>query len=162
MRKGSKATSETRIKLRVAATGRKHTLETRAKISAAHKGRIKSPETRAKMSAKIFTKKQRAAMRAGTIAHMMLDIECNCITHAHSKVSKLTWLLAEALVRAGFTVQPEANIGRRSIDVLLIDEWVAFEADGGYWHNLPGRHSQDKKRDKELLKIWNLPKVLWL
>ena len=95
--------------------------------------------------------------------HSQLDlVGCNCYVHSHnSKVSGLTWQLAEALTCLGFVVQPEAQIERRSIDVLLIDEWIAFEADGQYWHELnetqfPGYH---EIRDNELLERHGLPTV---
>ena len=106
-----------------------------------------------------------------TVAHLveslkehraLNDVDCNCYVHSpNRRVSSLTWKLADALTKLGFRVQPEAKLGRRSIDVLLIDEWLAFEADGKYWHDIneaqfPGYH---KTRDLELLKKWNLPTV---
>ncbi len=107
--------------------------------------------------------RKRPAESLAKKAHAKLDLpDCNCYVHSHNnKVSELTWLLADALARMGFRVQPEAMLGRRSVDALLIDEWVAFEADGEYWHKVnegqfPGYHTI---RDAELRAVWNLPTV---
>lgn len=86
----------------------------------------------------------------------------------YSNPSKLTWKLAEFLDKAGFEIViPEQKIGQFTVDVLLANEWVAFEADGSYWHSdLPtkrknwnfNRKSQ-AERDKILLEEYNLPVV---
>ena len=146
--------------------GYKQTAEHSAKIAVGMRGRKQSPahiRNRRLVDRYIPWSSERKARQSAVIKrHAGLDIECNCYVHSHNcKVSGLTWLLAEALNKMGFKVQPEANFGRRSIDVLLVDEWLAFEADGNYWHELnenqiPGYH---EIRDNELLETWNLPTI---
>ena len=53
-------------------------------------------------------------------------------------------------------VIPEVRFGRFSVDVLLAEEWVAFEADGAGWHK---DKEKDTKRDAWLLENFDLPVV---
>lgn len=79
-----------------------------------------------------------------------------------SNPSNLSWKLAEFLVHAGFEiVVPEASFPPYTVDVLLAEEWIGFEADGTYWHDqyevrAPGYHN---KRDQTLLEKYELPIV---
>lgn len=107
--------------------------------------------------------RKRPAESVAKKAHAKLDLpNCNCYVHSHNnKVSELTWLLADALAKRGFLVQPEARLGRRSVDALLLNEWIAFEADGEYWHRMNESQFPDyhQTRDAELNEIWDLPTV---
>ena len=74
-------------------------------------------------------------------------------------ISSYTWKLAEVLVAAGFEVViPEQQFGHKRVDVLLGEEWLAFEADGAY-HFTVERRAYDEQRDQELLKRFALPVV---
>ncbi|KKL61324.1 hypothetical protein LCGC14_2196450 [marine sediment metagenome] len=66
--------------------------------------------------------------------------------------------MVDFLVNAGFDIViPEVQFGGFSVDALLADEWVAFEADGEYWHR--NRQENDIARDEYLLKEFNLPVI---
>ena len=100
--------------------------------------------------------KQRAREKAQN--HSALDLpECKCWVHSPYKsydISPLQWRLLDFLVNAGVEIIiPEAKIGPYRIDALLVEEWVAFEADGDGWH-------KDKKhglqRDNWLFQKYNL------
>ena len=122
--------------------------ETRQKISTALKGRETTPEHRANLS---------KALKGREITWDL-----------HSSASSLTWKLADFLSKVGFEiVLPEARVGRYTVDVLLAQEWIAFEADGNYWHSdkvlsrkgfNPNRLS-DAERDEKILDGFDLPIV---
>ena len=66
--------------------------------------------------------------------------------------------MVDFLVEAGFDIViPEVQLGGFSVDALLAEEWVAFEADGEYWHR--DRQENDSRRDEYLLEEFNLPVV---
>lgn len=46
----------------------------------------------------------------------------------------------------------EWRVGRYSIDVFVHDLDLAYEADGSYWHSLPGIAEKDARRDRDLLE----------
>ncbi len=153
--KGKKLSVAHRDAVSAGLRGHSTSVETKQKISAAQLGRPRplgsgffgphSAETKKKLSKRM---KEHAAQ----------DLKCSCWVHSPNaaSVSSLTWKLSDFLVRAGFKIViPEARIGRHVIDALLGDEWVAFEADGKYWHNT----QKDTKRDAELQKKFQLPVV---
>ena len=64
--------------------------------------------------------------------------------------------MIDFLSGAGFEVIiPEAQVGPYRIDALLAEEWIAFEADGAYWHS----SASDVTRDGRLLREHKLPVV---
>lgn len=85
---------------------------------------------------------------------------CRCYVHGAARpymVSSYTWKLAEALVAAGFEIViPEQQFGLKRVDVLLGEEWLAFEADGAY-HFTAERRMYDRQRDAELYECFELP-----
>ena len=107
-----------------------------------------SPETRRKLSA--------ASKR-----HCEQNIECGCWVHKpylhRGDISPLQWRMLDFLAASGFRViVPETRLGRFSVDAVLGDEWVGFEADGRGWHQDKGR---DLRRDQEIYRRWGLPIV---
>jgi len=65
--------------------------------------------------------------------------------------------MLDFLVRIGFTVVvPEVRFGRFSVDAVLGDEWLGFEADGRGWHL---DKDKDARRDQEIGERWALPIV---
>jgi hypothetical protein len=72
--------------------------------------------------------------------------------------SSLSWTLVDFLSNAGFdNIVLEEKFGPYSVDVLLADEWLAFEADGEYWHE---KNKTDyDARDRYLLENFGLPVV---
>lgn len=142
------ASEEQKLKLSLANSGRPKTAEQRAKQSAAMKGRVTQ------------TREQRRAVVA---KHNSLERpDCRCYVHGGARpymISSYTWLLAEVLVAAGFdTIIPEAQFGLKRVDVLLGDDWLAFEADGAY-HFSAERRAYDAQRDRWLLDNFELPVV---
>lgn len=73
-------------------------------------------------------------------------------------MSSLSFKLAGFLNDAGFeTIVLEQQFGPYSVDVLLADEWIAFEADGEYWHQ--ANSTDYEARDRWLLDRYDLPVV---
>lgn len=69
--------------------------------------------------------------------------------------SGLAWKLVDFLTSAGFdNLVVEAKFGPYSIDALLADEWIAFEADGEYWHSV--NRTDYEARDAYLLNEHDL------
>ncbi len=129
--------------------------ETKQKISAAQSGRPRPPGSG---NFKPHSEETKRKLSERMKEHAAQDLDCGCWVHSPNaaSVSSLTWKLSDFLVGAGFeTVIPEARIGRHIIDVLLGDEWIAFEADGKYWHD----PKKDLKRDNELQEKFQLPVV---
>ena len=95
--------------------------------------------------------------------HNSLDLpNCRCYVHGAARpymVSSYTWKLTSSLVALGFDkVIPEAQFGKKRVDALLADEWLAFEADGNY-HFTKERREYDAQRDAGLLERFDLPVV---
>jgi len=85
-----------------------------------------------------------------------------------SRSSSLTWKLAEILTVSGFeVVVPEQRFGKYVVDVLLAEDWVAFEADGVFWHDknrlkhagMKVNELSDDERDSRLFEEYDLPVV---
>ena len=71
--------------------------------------------------------------------------------------SFLGWNMIDFLIDAGFEIiLPEVQFGRYRVDVLLADEWVAFEADEEHHEKTK---QQDELRDGYLMKRYGLPVV---
>lgn len=141
------------------------TEQRRQAISKALKGRVLSDEYRARISTSKRGKSSMTKERYKEISkrHNDLDLpNCRCYVHGAARpymISSLTWKLADVLVAAGFNkVIAEAQFGRKRVDVLLADEWLAFEADGNY-HFTDDRQAYDKQRDEDLLNRFDLPVV---
>jgi len=104
---------------------------------------------------KIFTTEHRANLsKAMKGREIIWDLNS-------SNPSSLTWKLAEFLQAVGFEqVLPEASFVPYTVDVLLAEEWLGFEADGLYWHTIkqgdPNRLT-DEKRDAKLMSVYQLP-----
>lgn len=68
--------------------------------------------------------------------------------------------LANYLLAVGYDdLALEVPFGRAFIDIYAPNEHLAFEADGSYWHSLPGRSESDKARDATLMKEFELPVI---
>ncbi len=136
---------EAKEKMRTKALGRKVSDEVKLKMSAAHKKRDHS---------RLIEVGER---------HRKLNLpNCRCYVHGAARpymVSSYTWKLASSLVALGFgKVIPEAQFGKKRVDSLLADEWLAFEADGNY-HFTKERREYDAQRDAGLLERFDLPVV---
>ncbi len=66
--------------------------------------------------------------------------------------------MVDFLIQAGFDkIAIEEKFGPYSVDVLLLDEWLAFEADGTYWHE--ANQTNYEARDTWLLQEHGLQTV---
>ncbi len=134
-------------KLSVVSMGHDVTIKTRLKIRSSLLGYKHTEE--AKRNVGLATKKHAAKNL----------LNCQCYMHRLSEnPSKLSWKLINFLADAGFEIIiPEQRFGKYSIDVLLAEEWIAFEADGEYWHRF--NKTDYAARDAYLLEEFNLPVV---
>ena len=146
--------------------GRKHSELSKLSLQAAARARSTNPDFLRKqrethLGLNTMTTKQRQEVAA---RHAALDLpNCRCPSHGGSPgaymISSLTWKLAEVLVAVGFEkVIPEQQFGRKRVDVLLADEWLAFEADG-FYHFTAKRQAYDAQRDEDLKNRFGLPVV---
>ena len=127
--------------------------ETRQKLSEAGKRKIFTAEHRANLSKALKGRKT-----PWSTANFSYENIC---------VSNLTYKLAEVLETCGFNVAIEQLFWPYTVDVLLLDKWIAFEADGNYWHDpewlkRTGRTPNkltDIERDQRLFAKHQLPVV---
>ena len=146
--------------------GRKHSELSKLLLQAAARVRSTNPDflrkqREAHLGLNTMTTKQRQEVAA---RHAALNLpNCCCPSHGGLPgaymISSLTWKLAEVLVAVGFEkVIAEQQFGRKRVDVLLADEWIAFEADG-FYHFTAKRRAYDAQRDEDLKKRFDLPVV---
>lgn len=128
-----------------------HTTKTRVQISASLTGVSLSDEHRAR----IIEGKRR---------HAALDLpDCGCAFHWYQRKrrsSQLSQRMADVFLGEFPVVILEKPFGRCRVDAYLPPPYhLAFEADGSYWHSLPGRRKFDVERDAYLLEQFDLPVV---
>lgn len=82
-----------------------------------------------------------------------------CSTSCYRKSKKSSSLevaVAKVMDEAGIQYTAEYKVGRYSIDFAIIDQRIAVEADGDYWHN----DEKDSKRDAALLAVgWRTVRI---
>jgi len=156
--------------------GFRHSEKTKAKISASLKGRANgfgcgdrhSERTRAKMSVAhqgvSLSDEHRARIIEGARRHAALDLpDCGCAFHRYRRkrrASQLSQRMADVFLTEFPEVELEKVFGRCRVDAYLPPPYhLAFEADGSYWHSLPGRSEFDVERDAYLLEQFDLPVV---
>jgi len=77
-----------------------------------------------------------------------------------TKTSSLEIKLNDYLTTVGgFDLIPHVRFGRYVVDLYDPILHLAYEADGWYWHNLPGSEEKDLKRDMNLLSQFDLPVI---
>ncbi len=160
-----KHTPEAKAKIGAASRGRRHSAETRAKISTI--SRNASPETREKMSIAgraraPVTIETRERLRSAVRKHIeTCDDTCGSPACAPRwGPTRIENTLVEVLLAEFPEVQREARFGRYRVDAYIPPPYhIAFEADGRYWHNLPGAVERDAARDAWLLAEHGLPVV---
>ena len=137
-------------------------------MSAAHMGHKVTQEAREKQRRGMLGKntgpvsdETRRRMSIANKRHSAKNLpSCRCFQHysGNENPSQLSWKLINFLSDAGFgIIIPEVRFGRFSVDALLAEEWVAFEADGKYWHSV--NKTDYVARDKYLLKEFGLPVI---
>src|SRR3990167_229390 len=146
------------------------TIETREKISLARKEYyLQNPDAQKRVSDQLRSmrrtgqhnsERHNQAVRIGILRHLDTITDCNCFAHNPYRhkggISPLQWKMTNFLADRFDIVIPEVRFGRFSVDVLLAEEWVAFEADGAGWHK---DKEKDTKRDAWLLENFDLPVV---
>lgn len=65
-------------------------------------------------------------------------------------VSSIEIKLKEELIKKGLLPTAQHQIGKYCIDLAFLDEKLAVECDGDYWHNLPAAKEKDARKDKFL------------
>jgi very-short-patch-repair endonuclease len=75
------------------------------------------------------------------------------------RLTELCLDLAAHLLVAGHELVAEVQFGKYRVDLYDPVRHVAFEADGDYWHAMPGRAEYDARRDAELLRRFGLSVV---
>lgn len=73
-------------------------------------------------------------------------------TFINRKPTSLEIKVSEALFELGVVFEEQKVIGRAIVDFYVPNFNLCLEADGYYWHNLPGKREKDKCRDSELTK----------
>ena len=68
-----------------------------------------------------------------------------------NKIEKTLRRLVKEL-HPGAKIEPEYRIGRFVVDVFVHGLNLAYEADGTYWHGLPGVAEKDVRRDAYMLE----------
>lgn len=122
--------------------GYKHTDEAKRKIGEAGIGRIKTPEGRARIGA--------ASKKRFREQGMPFQL---------TKSTKIELVLRKIVENAGLKFIPNCKFDLFEVDVYIPKYHLAFEADGEFWHNQPGRPEKDAQRDKELLENFHLPVI---
>lgn len=101
-------------------------------------GRIQSSETRLKIGDKV--KK-----------HMELCADPSCSRMVCNPYNRVTNI--EKTLRSWFPDgAPETRVGYRRIDVALVEDHIALEADGSHWHDPFFSNEKDVLRDTYLVK----------
>lgn len=73
-------------------------------------------------------------------------------TFINRKPTSLEIKVSEVLVKLGVNFEEQKVIGRAIVDFYIPDINLCIEADGEYWHNLPGKKEKDRWRDWILKK----------
>jgi very-short-patch-repair endonuclease len=71
------------------------------------------------------------------------------------RISSIERLMAQAFAELGLTPVPQYPIDRVSVDFAFPEAKLAVECDGSYWHNLPGKHASDNRKN------WFLRNLGW-
>lgn len=111
---------------------------------------------------KALSSEHKAKISAKLTRHAEFDLpDCKCYAHDRPMfVSNLSKRMIDLLLFEFPEVVAEKQFGRFRVDAYLPPPYhLAFEADGSYWHNLPGRKEKDIARDAWLLEHFNLPVV---
>ncbi len=164
-------TKERRQNISRALKGRKLSKHHRANISKAlfgksHTGVSPSKRIRQKISTKLRGRKlttgHKENISKGMKKHVLFSEGCNCLGCTPLRQinpSRLSWKMYDVFLSDFEIAIPEVQFGNYSVDFLLAEEWIAFEADGEYWHGRPGAQERDIVRDAWLLKMYNLPVI---
>lgn len=78
-----------------------------------------------------------------------------CLGHAHQQhhpraMTSIEALLMAELDRRGITFDYNYPIPPWVVDIAFPEQYLAVEADGSYWHNLPGAPERDATRNADL------------
>lgn len=179
---GKIASPETRDKLRRANTGKIRSEEARRNMSLARKGKKLSKEHKAKIGLSLVgntrntpdsiaklrilmkgnkygvrpqTESEKLHHRNATIRHLetVLPEDCACTAHHPIWQGTKLELRLRKLLEDFPAIEPNKHFGMYEVDVYIPSHHLAFEADGGYWHQ---NKERDSKRDAKLLERFGL------
>lgn len=74
------------------------------------------------------------------------------IRYKQNRVSKAETTFGAQLKTLGFKFESQHQIGKWVVDFCFVEEKIAVEYDGEYWHSLPKSISRDARKDKSLIK----------
>ena len=123
------------------------------------KGKRLSPEHRAAISRGSKGKGMGPQLNPHTAT--CVDPDCRSILcNPQPRRVTVPELALQALLSDFPEVETEKRFGSYHVDAYLPPPYhIAFEADGIYWHTLPGVLERDVRRDAWLLKHYDLPVV---
>lgn len=155
--KGKSFSTEHRSKLSTSKKGH-FSVEHKAKLSIAAIGRKHSNSSRANMRiaklGKKLTSEHSSSISSGIRTHWISERHqarlCKCHEQRYCGTA-LEQALVQLLTCAGFVIEEQVRMGRYIVDVWIPNYGLVFEADGEYWHTLPGRQEHEKERDRYLL-----------
>lgn len=73
------------------------------------------------------------------------------IRYKQNRVSKAETEFGDQLKALGFDFESQHQIGKWVVDFCFVNEKIAVEYDGEYWHSLPKSIARDARKDKSLV-----------
>ena len=134
-------------------TGHPHSAESREKIGAWRRGR--------KFGSGSESRRQKISVgRQAHIAAQIPNCKCGPCGGSNNRNTSIEIILRDRVLADFPEVQANVRFGIYEVDAYLPPPYhLAFEADGDYWHRLPGRAETDAIRDTYLLKYHGLPVI---
>ena len=154
---GHTPSEETRKKLSTAHKGSRHSAAAIQKMSDAKMGHPVSKDTRKKLS--VAGKRQWSG-----IPKWKRDLFCASWVLAGLRSQQTFGLTPSSLERIMHKHFADAGVEfetQKAFFPYFVDIWIpslnlVVEVDGVYWHNLPGIPERDRKRDRYLIKKYNV------
>lgn len=144
-------TEESKRKMSIAKRGMKLSESWKKAIGDAGRGLVRSQETRNKISAAHKGMKKPWAIESSKRARRKVR-----------RVSSLEIKIRKFLEENHIQYLPQKEFfGIGFVDIFIPESSLVIEADGEYWHSLPGRPEEDKRRTEKLnslgMRVLRLP-----
>lgn len=170
--RGHRVSEETKIKLSNIGKGRKSSEETREKMSQSHKGKKLSSKSIEKLRSKLKGKPSplKGCKKSAEICkkisdgrksawakvpekerrEKMLKLRVAC---GKKRITSIEKAVMEGLQQINEPFVFQQPFGHFVADFYLPKKNAVIEADGAYWHSLPGRKERDKVKDMYLYSL---------
>lgn len=160
---GKKMSDETRLKMSAAKIGNTNTLGYKHKEDFVEKCRLRMAGNTFMVGRTLSEETKRKISESSTLAKLQhmenSPIGCKCAAHSFPNPSSLEIILYY-LLKEFPDMKRQKWFGRMRVDAYLPEPYhLAFEADGEYWHTMPGRKEADVERDNMLLEKFDLPVI---